>query len=108
MASKIYNKIFHDARYFLLRRLPACKEIVPLMSESLERKLTLRERTRVRLHLWICAWCAWYIEHLHVLRDAIRLRSAKEDIEDECPPAASLSPDARERLKQALRNGKKE
>jgi hypothetical protein len=102
MALKLYNKAVHAVRYWLLRKLPTCQQTVSLLSESLERPLTLRERVKMKLHLWVCIWCTWYLEHLHVMRDTIRMRSAKEAIEDDCPPAPSLSAEARERLKRAL------
>ena len=70
----LLSKPTHALRYFLLRRLPTCKQMVTLMSESMERPLSVRERTVLRLHLWICAWCAWYLEQMHVLRTALRAR----------------------------------
>src|ERR671928_2042625 len=90
-------------RFFLLRRLPTCKQMVALMSESMERRLTWRERVVLRVHLWVCAWCAWYLEHLHLMRDSLRQR-AGEAADDESTSSASLSTEARERMKFALRD----
>jgi hypothetical protein len=103
MALKVYDKIAHTLRYWLLRQVPTCKQMVSLMSESLDRPLTLGERVKMKLHLWVCIWCVWYLEHLHVLRNTLRMRSAKEALEDESPASPSLSDEARERLKRALR-----
>ena len=72
------------------------------MSESMERRLSLRERINVRLHLWICLWCVWYIEQLQLLRTTIRSR-AKEEPNLDSTSLPSLSPEARERMKQSLR-----
>ena len=101
MALKAYNKIKHAVRWWLLRRLPACKQIVKVISESMERKLSLRERITVKLHLWICLWCVWYLEHLNLMRDTIRTKASQEPNLDSSslPP---LSPDARERMKVRL------
>jgi hypothetical protein len=72
------------------------------MSESMERRLSLRERINVRLHLWICLWCVWYIQQLQLLRTTIRSR-AKEEPNLDATSLPSLSPEARERMKQSLR-----
>ena len=71
------------------------------MSESLERRLTLRERISVKLHLWICLWCVWYIEQLQLLRTTIRIKAEQEPNLDS-PSLLSLSSEARERMKQNL------
>lgn len=34
-----------------------CKQATELMSQSLDRKLTLKERTALKLHLLICTGC---------------------------------------------------
>jgi|ERR1041384_1512685 hypothetical protein len=97
----LFSKATHALRYFLLRRLPTCRQMVAVMSESMERPLSLRERALLRLHLWICAWCAWYLEQLHLLRDTLRLRAAQM-IEDESDATRQLSNEACERIKRAL------
>lgn len=79
MAPQLYNKTAHAIRFWLLRTLPTCKEMVHVMSESMERRLSLRERIVLKAHLWICVWCAWYLEHLHVMRDALRARAAQSN-----------------------------
>src|ERR671929_199409 len=64
MAPKSYDKLKHSIRYWLLRTLPTCQQTVEKISQSMERPLTFRERINVKLHLWICAWCQWYLEDL--------------------------------------------
>jgi hypothetical protein len=101
MALKAYDKLKHSVRYFLLRRLPACQQMVETISQSMERKLTLRESINLKLHLWICAWCQWYMEHLHIIRDAARAKAAEVgDVTSASGPA--LSAEARERIKRRL------
>ena len=99
MASGLYSGATHGVRWWLLRRLPTCREMAAVMSESLERRLSLRERALLKLHLWVCVWCAWYLEHLHLLRDTLRLRSKQEG---ESSSAPALSAEAHERIKLAL------
>lgn len=96
------SKTTHALRYFLLRRLPTCKQMVALMSASMERPLTPRERITLRMHLWICAWCAWYLEQVHVLRTALRERGTQ--VTEEEVTNIALPADARERIKRTLDN----
>jgi hypothetical protein len=98
LVSRISGKVGHAVRFFLLRRLPTCKEMVALMSESLERPLTLRERAVLRAHLWICIWCEWYLRQIEGLRSAGRARGEREPTE----AAPALSDEARERIRRAL------
>jgi hypothetical protein len=95
-----YKKATHALRWFLLHRLPTCREVVGLMSQSLERPLSLRERVLLKLHLWVCVWCVWYLEQLRLMREALRARAAQVVAEDS--PGVSLSAEARERIKSTL------
>jgi hypothetical protein len=101
MALRLYDKAIHAVRYWLLRTLPTCKQTVAVISESLERRLTLRERVWLKLHLWVCVWCVWYQEHLLSMRETLRQQSARVEEED-ASSAPTLSPEARERIKRAL------
>lgn len=67
----------------------------------MERRLSLRERIIVKLHLWICLWCVWYLEHLQLMRNTIQAKSTQAPNLDSSalPP---LSPEARERMKLRL------
>ena len=102
MARGLISRATHAVRYFLLRRLPACKQMTVLMSESMERPLTLRERVTLRLHLWVCIWCVWYLEQLHTLRATLRERAERSEAED-AGADLHLTLEARERIKRALR-----
>ncbi len=98
---KSYDKAKHAIRYYLLRRLPTCQQTVEKISQSMERPLTLHERINLKLHLWICAWCQWYMEHLQLIRDAAR---AQADKAPDLRTGATLSNEARERIKRNLIN----
>jgi hypothetical protein len=100
VASKSYDKLKHAIRYWLLRKLPTCQQTVEKISQSMERKLTLRERIDLKIHIWICAWCQWYLEHLQIIRETARAKGAESsDLESTSP---SLSSEARERIRRKL------
>jgi hypothetical protein len=96
----LYGKATHAVRYFLLRRLPTCRQTVSVVSQSLERPLSLRERLKTKLHLWVCIWCVRYLEQLQLMRDTLRARG--ERVPEGETSDASLSAEARERMKRAL------
>jgi len=98
-----YEKTKHSIRYFLLRRLPTCQATAELISRSLERPLTWRERVTLKLHLWICVWCLWYLEHLQIIRQTMLKRGA-EVPETDYPAGPTLSAEARARIKRQLAN----
>lgn len=100
MAVKLYEKLKHTVRYWLLRNLPTCQRTVETISESMERPLTLTERITTKLHLWICVWCQWYLEHLQLIRDTSRSQAEKAP---ELMTDATLSNDARERIRRRLK-----
>lgn len=96
----LYRKATHALRYMLLRRLPTCRQTVSVVSRSLERPLSLGERLKTKLHLWVCIWCVRYLEQLQLMRDTLRARGSK--VPDDEASDVSLSAEARERMKRAL------
>ena len=101
MALKLYDKLKHAVRYWLLRTLPACQQTVETISQSMERRLTLSESIKLKLHLWICVWCQWYLEHLQLIRDSARAQASKAP---DVMTNATLSNEARERIRRRLTN----
>lgn len=99
---EIYQRIRKAVRLQLLRSQAPCRELVPLMSQSLERKLALRERLRLRLHLIVCAWCVRYLKQLRLLRQLVRLQS--ECTAEEALPNVSLTSEARARIAKSINN----
>ena len=75
--------------------------MVPVMSESLERQLGLVERTKLRLHLPVCAWCARYLKQIKLLRQAVSQREFSAD--DNASPL-KLTDEARQRIFESLRD----
>ena len=101
MAVRLYEKLKHSVRYWLLRNLPPCQQTVETASQSMERPLKLGEKIKLKLHLWICVWCQWYMEHLQLIRDASRAQGREPA---DRLPGATLSNDARERIRRRLNN----
>lgn len=101
MALKLYDKLKHSVRFWLLRTLPTCQQTVQTISESMERRLTLGESIKLKLHFWICVWCQWYMEHLQLIRDASRAQAAPAT---DHMTNATLSNEARERIRRRLTN----
>ena len=67
-----------------------CKHTSQLISQSLDRPLTLRERFALRLHLFICDKCKQFSQHLQTMRVAINqmTHSIENDNAIEMPSAA--------------------
>jgi Putative zinc-finger len=49
-----------------------CKQTSQLISQSLDRTLTLRERFALQLHLFVCKYCKQFSQHLQTLRVALK------------------------------------
>ncbi len=49
-----------------------CKQASQLISQSLDRNLTLRERFALKLHLLICEFCKQFSQHMQTLHVALR------------------------------------
>jgi len=89
---------------FIGRHTPKCREVVRILSQSMDSKLSLTMRIKLRLHYLICAWYQRYEKQLHELR---KFASSVPDHVDDFS-ADTLSPAARERLKEALREERRE
>lgn len=79
----------------------SCKEISRLFSESLDHKLTLRQRMSMWMHLQLCRLCSGFAKNLVFLRQASR-RRAEEIERDARQGTEALSAEARERIRRAM------
>jgi hypothetical protein len=64
-----------------VRLKPTCREIHRLVSEGMDRDLSLVERTRMRLHLLVCAVCPRFIAQMDLLRRAMRRMPPDEPLD---------------------------
>lgn len=76
-----------------------CKEVTRLVSESLDRKLPIHQRTGIRLHLFMCEFCTRYQQQLMFLRKILR-SSAMYDEDTE--PYIAVPHEALKRIKYFL------
>jgi hypothetical protein len=51
---------------------PTCREVHRLVSEGMDRELSLVERGRLRLHLLVCTACTRFDGQMDLLRRAMR------------------------------------
>jgi hypothetical protein len=54
---------------FIGRHTPKCREMVRILSDSMDRPMPLSMRIKKRLHYLICCWCQRYEEQLYYLRE---------------------------------------
>ena len=98
---------FQKANYAMMRLMvrvmPSCKDIAVLISQSMDQRLPLMKRLSIRLHVSMCSLCRRYEKQLRLLRDSAGhyANPAENEVE------ASLSPEAVERLQNALENSAK-
>lgn len=81
--------------------MPSCKDYVPVLSESLDRELSLYKKIIVKLHLATCPACVRYLKQIRFVREASQ-RCGKNILETE--PDVRLSDETRERLKNILKD----
>lgn len=76
-----------------------CKKVTRLVSESLDRKLSLDQRMGMRIHLMMCKFCSRYQEQLFFLRKTARRYS--ESSEDS-GLSIQLPSDVGKRIKESM------
>ena len=94
-----YQRIMKFFRRTILRTFPSCKEIVHIISASLDRELTLREKCLMKMHLFACKPCVRYLNQSEFVSDAIKIMDETEKMD---LYSGSLSDSARLRIKTAL------
>ena len=72
-----------------------CKDVYPLISEEMDRPLSLGGKIRLKMHLAMCSLCGMYSQQLQVLRNLAQ-KLSKED--SEVIETASLKPETKEKL----------
>ena len=80
-----------------------CKTVSPLFSDAYDRKLSLIERLRIRLHLYTCGACLNYVSNLKFMHEVFH---AQEEMCENEKIQAALSPESKERIKNTLKAAK--
>jgi hypothetical protein len=78
-----------------------CKEVSRRVSESMDHNLPLYQRMPIWMHLLMCKYCKRFRRQIVMLRELCRSHRLDENFLD---LAVNLSPDARERIRQALKS----
>ncbi|MBN3786264.1 zf-HC2 domain-containing protein [Burkholderia sp. Ac-20353] len=58
--------------------LGKCKDVTRLLSDALDRHLTVHERVQVRVHLPACSGCRQYRQQIALLREAARTAAGRD------------------------------
>jgi len=80
----------------------SCREANRLASEALDRRLPLRSRIGLRMHLLLCSACRAAARQMRLLDFVFRSRPARDSALGGC--ATPADPAARERIRQAVHN----
>lgn len=75
-----------------------CKHASRLVSQSMDRRLSLRELLGLKLHLLICDMCSQFSKQMTLLQQAVRQWSSR--IENDT--RVTLPDDARQRIATAV------
>jgi hypothetical protein len=83
---------------FIGNHTPKCREMVRILSRSMDAPMPPLMRIKKRLHFLICCWCQRYEEQLRYIRDtASRFPEHADKASD-----ASFPPEAKERIKAKI------
>jgi hypothetical protein len=96
------EKIRRAIRRTILRAFPPCREVVHIISASLDRPLTRRERFVMKMHLFACKPCVRYLDQLSFVVRALKVMN--QDEKDRLF-SGSLREETRARIKRLLRTG---
>lgn len=78
-----------------------CRQVVHLVSRSMDQKLSWRQRLAVKFHFLYCVWCRRYSKQIQFLRKAARL--SLENPND----LPKLTPEAKAKMAQRLKDASK-
>ncbi len=83
--------------------MPSCKDVSFVVSESLDRKLSWRERLSLKTHLLMCKACQRMARQMELLRAASHHIGSVEGGESR-PKQETLSSEASARILEQLRH----
>src|ERR1700741_4611048 len=83
---------------FIGKHTPKCREMVRILSQSMDEPLPISMRIKKRIHYLICCWCQRYEEQLHYMRKTAQAFPEHVDkVSDVSLPSA-----AKDRIRQQL------
>jgi len=83
---------------FIGKHTPKCREMVRILSQSMDEPMPLMMRLKKRLHFLICCWCQRYEEQLRYIHQTASRFPEHADQASSAP----FAEDAKERIKQKL------
>jgi len=92
------NRLQTKLVIFIGKHTPKCREMVRILSQSMDKPMPLMMQIKKRIHFLICCWCQRYEEQLRYIRDTARQFPEHADEIPEPP----LGDEAKERIKQKL------
>ncbi len=100
------NIVLKHLMNFIMRGMnkltSTCDVITQKISESMDHKISLRNRLKIRLHVMFCKLCRRYQRQLMTMHTLFELHLQQEE-ESILPKGPTLTSEARERIKQNLR-----
>jgi hypothetical protein len=77
----------------------SCKEVSRIVSESMDRSVTMSESLEMKMHLFMCKFCSRFKRQLFSIRKTMRAHAAlMEEVED----SVTLCAEAKERMKRLI------
>jgi hypothetical protein len=83
---------------FIGKHTPKCRDMVRILSQSMDQPLPLSMRIKKRIHYLICCWCQRYEEQLRYIRKTARQFPEHADEGSN----VIFPPETKERIKQKL------
>jgi len=99
----VFGRIKNGFNRLVWKYLPGCKDITALISRSMEKDLSLREKLVMKTHLYTCIACRLYLSQIEFMSEVFEKQEEKREQGEFAP---RLSADAAERLKNALKSPK--
>ena len=99
----MFGMIKNGFNKLVWKLLPGCKDITALVSRSMEKDLSVRERWVMKTHLYTCIACRRYLTQLEFMSEVF---AKQEEKLENGEPSPRLSSEASERLKNALKASK--
>jgi len=103
--SKMSTKMNDTMMRVMEKLTPTCQVVAERISDSMERKLTMRERIGVKVHLLGCDLCERYKRQMLSLQELLKQYSLSLEKEENLPDV-KLDINAREKISQALKHAR--
>ncbi len=81
----------------------SCKKVAELASQSLDSRLSFRQRIAFRMHLMVCDLCSQYVAQLRFLHKSM---SSYDEHFDSIDSEIKLSDERREQIRQVIKENK--